>query len=202
MVLLTSIRNYDAVKHTDGAIPLDCAGLLDALNNVPKGQFMTIVSDTIPKMRKGGNPYYGHIVKRSITQSTASPDFKTAMNNRRAKDGEAPREVKARKWGRRIKGTPFVAHIKKGESFVRLYLEMYVIRSVGYVYIDTRTGAEVPHDVINAFLPPRSDSEIIWRDYYVGGIVALNANGKRYTIADNFKLTADLAARADAALGR
>ena len=199
---IETTRTFKPVEHVKTAITLDCVGLIDVLNKTKKGQFITIVADTVPTMRKTNNPYFGYIVKRSVTQSTASPDFKTVLANKIKKDDLPEREVKERKWGKRLQNTPFVVHVKKGESEVKLYLEMYVINSLGYVYFDTRTGEIVPKSVVNAFLPTRQKSEVIWRDYGIGGIVELRADGKQYVVKGNFKLTDDLSTIANELLGR
>ena len=116
METVATTRTFDVVEHVKTAIHLDCIGLIDVLNATQKGQFITIVADTIPKMRKTDNPYFGKIVKRAVSQSTASPDFKTILANKIKKDNLPEREVKERQWGKRLKGTPFVVHIKKGET--------------------------------------------------------------------------------------
>ena len=199
---IEATRTYETTEHVKGAIHLDCASLIQVLNETTAGRFITIVADTAPTMRKTDNSYFGHIVKRSVIQSTAHPDYAKVLAAKIKKDGLEKREVKARKWGHRLKGTPFVVHVKKGETEIKMYLEMYIINSLGYVYFDTRTGEIVDKEIINAFLPPRKKTEVIWRDFGINTIKELRADGKQYVIDSNFGLTGELSRQANELLGR
>jgi hypothetical protein len=81
-------------------------------------------------MRKTGNPYVRDEVEVEYTQwGMAGADWGRCVNNAIAKatpDGETPREfvAKARAWGQRVEGTPFVVHTPQGEDDEVLYWPM------------------------------------------------------------------------------
>ena len=151
-------------------------------------------------MNKGGNPHLGHIVKHSRCQVCWDADYANAVNNRRAKDGLETRDIKARAWGVHLKGTPFSFHVPKGSSTPKLYVRMYIIKSLGYVYIDMRTGAEVDKESVTPFLRKRSKSEIIWREYGIGTILKVSADGATYVVSHTFALPSAMLPAAYAAL--
>jgi hypothetical protein len=172
--------------------------LITIINETPKGQFITITADTIPDMNKTGNPFHGKVIKRSITQSTSKPDFGTAVENRREKLGMEDREIHPRKWGVRLDGTPYVVHMKKGETELRIYLEMNVFRCISTVFVNTETGQEINKEEIKPYLnvSKPSQEDLYWRDYDVRGIVKFVAGGRAYGIDKNFRLTEAQAALA------
>jgi hypothetical protein len=165
--------------------------LIVALCNARKAALASITADTVPSMNKTDNPFWGKVVKRSIVQFQVGVDFDTACNNKRERDGLERREIQARKWGVHIDGTPLVAHMKKGESEIRLYLPLQVLKALRSVYIDLETGAEIAKDAIKPYLKPSAPSEegIYQRDYDVRGIVRFAADGQVFVLDKGFRLS-------------
>lgn len=146
---------------------------------------VTILSVTVPAMKKTGNPYYGNV--RKITSANVFINFHYAnsVNNRRNKEGKDTDFVaKPRVWGTRIPGTPCVEH--KGN----LYLETRFLKTANVEYIDTK-GNPVSKTVLEPFLQKSKktsrqgvDEVVILRDYKLENIVGMNFLGDEFIITD------------------
>jgi hypothetical protein len=143
----------------------------------------TIVSETVPAMRKTDNPFHGRIRKVSRTNVVLNCVYQNSVNNQREReDLERNFEPEPRKWGQRIVGTGLVEH--NGE----LYLETKIQRTLGYTYID-QSGSEVDPAIINPYLPKRVEGErqgvekpVIWRDYKLASIRELVVDGTTFVV--------------------
>lgn len=72
------------------------AGLLAGINSP---QPATIYIETVPKMRKTGNPFVGRIVKRSKLNGMIGFDYENSVNNQKLREGgEATFETQAVEW--------------------------------------------------------------------------------------------------------
>lgn len=140
--------------------------------------FVTIVALTDPRMRKRGNPYIGRVQKRSTVNGAIGWIYQNSVNRERARENLEPDfEAFPRKWGQRIKGTPFVEH--KGKT----YLELKVERAISTEYL--LDGEVVDKSVIEEWLPKRKpegerqevDRPIILRDYDLANIKAITFDG-------------------------
>lgn len=140
--------------------------------------FITIVALTDPRMRKRGNPYIGRVLKRSTVNGAIGWIYQNSVNRERARENLEPDfEAFPRKWGQRIKGTPFVEH--KGKT----YLELKVERAISTEYL--LDGQVVDKSVIEEWLPKRKpegerqevDRPIILRDYDLANIKAITFDG-------------------------
>lgn len=151
----------------------------------------TIVSKTIPDMRKTGNPYIDQIYKLSIINGVINWSYQGAVNKQRLKesqplDGEGLVEYfepAPRQWGTRIPHTPLVEH--KG----RKYLEVKVENSRSEVrwILDDST---IDISLLEPFLrqPSKSnrqqiEKEVILRDYALENIIGVQLKGVFYTIS-------------------
>jgi hypothetical protein len=131
---------------------------------------VTINAETVPAMRKTGNPY-ANAVKVSAVNGIINWVYETAVNRQRTReDLEADFRAYPRKWGNRIVGAPLVEH--KGNY----YLEMKV-QSARATYLVGNT--EVSHNDITPYLRPLSKSrqgvtrEVILRDYALENIKSI-----------------------------
>lgn len=140
--------------------------------------FVTIVALTDPRMRKRGNPYIERVLKRSTVNGAIGWIYQNSVNRERARENLEPDfEAFPRKWGQRIKGTPFVEH--KGKT----YLELKVERAISTEYL--LDGEVVDKSVIEEWLPKRKpegerqevDRPIILRDYDLANIKAITFDG-------------------------
>ena len=64
--------------------------LLTLLMNVERPTFTNVVSETIPKMNKTGNPYFGKVVKKSKGNFFIGGSYEDMVNERMKKEGMEP----------------------------------------------------------------------------------------------------------------
>jgi len=187
----------------------DLRTVLESLPNEPAD--VTITSRTEPAMRKTNNPYIGRVFKLSIVSGTINWHYASEVNRQRNREGgftlvdgavvasEVDNfEARPRKWGTRLKDSPFVEH--KGN----FYLEMKVRESQGHEYRD-EYGDKIPDEKmekIRSFFPKKSESsrqgvngEIILRDYRFDRITAitLHDSGNMQFVVDNVPVTSEVA---------
>jgi len=145
--------------------------------------FVTIVAVTEPRMRKRGNPYSGRVFKRSRVNGAIGWLYDSGVNRQRVREGLEPDfESFPRKWGERIKGTPFVEH--KGKT----YLELKVERALSTEYL--LDGEVIDKSVIEEWLPkPKPEGErqqveapVILRDYDLANIKEISFDGMRIQV--------------------
>lgn len=187
-------------------IPLDAAALIHVINELKTGEPLIITTETEVPLRKSvkiegqpfENPWIGDkVIKRSRIATRARPDFGEELKRARQARGLEPREVKRRKWGQRLAGTPYVVHMRKGEAEIRMYLEVIVLRVLDHHYYFEPTGEEIAAQRLKPYMFKRSESKtetqegVIWRDYNIRHIVLLEAKGKHYVIAPNFRLPSE-----------
>jgi len=195
----TRTRVTDTVEHVTTLSFNEFAQFIIGLQ---KGRFATFEAITVPKMRKTNNPHFGHVVKVAKAQVRWNVDYGNTMNAQRVRDGLETRDVKPRKWGVHLADTPFVFHVRKGETTPRLYVRMDIIRSLGYVYLDQRTGETIDNDIIHGFMSTPKKTEIVWREYGIETITKITAEGQTYTIAHDFGVPSHMLAAANAALAK
>ena len=150
------------------------------------GRFATFEAITTPKLRKGGPD----VIKVASASVQWNVNYGNAVNNKRIRNGEEKREIQPRKWGVQLSGKYdcFSFHIPKGTTRGKLYVRMDIIKSLGYVYLDRKTGVEVDKDLVHSYMSYRQDTEIIWREYGIGTITKITADGQTYVIAHNIEL--------------
>lgn len=150
---------------------------------------VTIVAETIPAMRKTGNPLVGRTVKVSRVNGMIGFLYANAVNNQRMREqGEdAPLfESYPRKWGARIEGTPLVRHVGKS-GVEEFYLELKVERSLGHEYrVD---GCPVSDETVECWLPKRTEGArqeveraVVLRDYNLRSIRSIRIGGEEYIV--------------------
>lgn len=150
-------------------------------------ELLTVITRTIPEMRKKGNPYHGRILKVSKVNGQIRFNYEAGVQRQQEREGkEANFEAQPRKWGTHVSPhSTFLAHVTK-EGFQRFYLRLRVLRSKS-VYVD-ENGAVIDPELIKPFLPvqPPSkqgvESEVIERDYNLDNILALSIAGEKLLI--------------------
>jgi hypothetical protein len=175
---------------------VDLNDFFTQLYNSRPGQFIGLVTETVPDMRKTGNPFFGRVTKKSFTTVQIGASYTNAVNNRREKEGSVDIEPfipKERKWGVRINGTPLVVHVKKGESGPTFYMECRVLSTYHEpeYYLDGRFVDMIPlRDEILSFITPKGSNaewqgvtqEIIIRDYALNSIREVKMDKEVYVI--------------------
>lgn len=167
---------------------ISTAQLTGILMAVKGHKFITITTETEPKMRKTNNPFHGHIIKRSTANVSMNFEYANVVNNRREKEGNEEKFVpKPRKWGERIDGTCFVMH--NGAMYMEVH---YKSAPSATEYIDTRDNSNVSKDLLAPYLQEPNTSAVaegqglenavILRDIKIGNIRECKMNGEHYIV--------------------
>jgi hypothetical protein len=155
-------------------------------------KIVTLVTVTVPPMIIKDNPFVNKCVKISRVNGIVNWHYGNAVNRQLNKEGKKQNFIpQERKWGTRLNNSPFVVHIKDGET--KLYLEVKVEKSLGYIYFDTETKSLIPISEILSFLKEKNsakefqgvEKEIILRDYNVRNILCIYINQQGYIIDEN-----------------
>jgi hypothetical protein len=164
--------------------------LKEAIENINGSTFVGIDTVTEVKLKGGkGNPMQGRVVKYTqgantmIFSNVSGSAYENMVKRRMEKEDKDPEtfQVKARAWGTRIDGTPFIEHNDK------YYLECIFISSGKSTYL--LDGNPINKDEIEG-LPEVKVSEesqggitdkIIVRTFSLDSIKALRINGQVLT---------------------
>ena len=157
--------------------------LINLLNENWRGsEFVSIITETEPKMRKTDNPYFNDVVKHKEYTVNIGYSYKNAVNNRREKEGNDRNfESEQRKWGQRVPKTPFVEH--KGNY----YLDTRILRSGDEAYFD-KEGNEISKKDLEPFMYKSKSSRqgtenpVIVRNFKLSSIVIVKIRGKEYEV--------------------
>lgn len=162
--------------------------LQDLFFATDKTQFVSFVSITDPAMRKRNNP---HPDARKVSMVTAVINwtYSRTVNTQRRREHKRPNfKALRRKWGRKINGTPLVAH-KTADDESKFYLEVKIERR-HVLYFNPKTRRKISPAKLEPFLKPieknerqKLDREVILRDYQLTGIAELTIAGQQYRIA-------------------
>lgn len=182
---------------------LDAPGLVQLLQSLRYNEPFFITADTFPRVKKYSvikgvrfeNPWFGgpdKIVKRSRLLTRSRPNYAKEVK-RMGQPFLHP--IKPRKWGQRLKGTPFVVHMPRGSNEMRMYLEVVVDCALEHQYFLQGTEEKISSSQLRPFLShsrfSSASSPVVWRDYDVRNIVSIEVHGQRFRIASNLKI-ADL----------
>lgn len=165
--------------------------IMAALQNVSGASFISIDTKTIETLTGGKkNPMQGRVTKTTkgssvmVFQNKNGSAYESMVNRRLAAEGKDPSsfELGPRKWGERIKNTPFITH--KGE----LYLEVIFLKAGKSEYFLDDTPIEKSEIEGIDKTPPREDSQgglenqVIIRTFRVESIVALRVDKQEFVL--------------------
>lgn len=178
---------------------LDHAGLRRVLEARRGARIVSIVTVTVPAMRKTDNPFYGLVERVVRRNGICGASYASSVNRRRVKEGRPtaddgsvlPFASLPLPWGRHD-GPFFVSHLPKGAAEERLYLK----------FLPTRNGEEQwrnaitkrPYEAeqlaaIKTFLRERSESsrqqienQVEWRTIALDSIEQIQIDGELYLI--------------------
>lgn len=170
---------------TDSTL-ITIAELGKLLGEIRGAKFVGFVSNTVPDMRKTGNPYYNTLRKESsIYNAIINWTYEISVNKQRIKEGKEPDfEALPRAWGERLRGTPLVEH--KGKFY--LEARMGNVRYTKFL----NDGEEIEKEKVEEFLRKKSNegarqelnSPIILRDYELKSIREIKMGGMVYRIKE------------------
>jgi hypothetical protein len=157
------------------------ATLLSLFAQVKGATFATLITETVPKLKKTGNNL-GHVRKVSRVNVCLGFQYDNAVNRQLGREGQEGDFVAApRQWG--VKVTPMIVEHKE-----KFYLETKVEKSLDSQYID-ENGEEIPFELVEPFLPARrkssrqgTEKEILVRDYSLDSLKSIAFNGETYLL--------------------
>jgi hypothetical protein len=133
---------------------------------------------TVPRMRKRDNPLYDRVHKVArVRAKVGAWDYMRDVNEQRLREGKLANFIPAgRRWGTRVRGTPFVEH--KGNTHIE-YREIEVLFK-DYL-VDNRPATAEEVEVIEEFLSRRSsegarqelDNPVKPRDPHLTSVVGI-----------------------------
>lgn len=160
--------------------------LADFLLGITHAEPVSFSALVIPKFRKTGNPF-SEIFKFSTVNAFTGADYENSVNRQLAREGKDQLEfhAKERSWGNRI--SPALV-----ENHGKLYLVAQIQRTGHPVYLARKDGGKlaiVAKAAIASFLAPithaenqGTEKEILYRNYGLASIIAMNAKGHRFRI--------------------
>ncbi len=171
------------------AVVITRANLISGLMEQKGSKFITIVTETEPRMRKTGNPFVG-ATKVSRVNGRINANYDNNVLARLAKEGKDASEfTRGESWHEAITRadgsmTPFCAHKKTGAIYLRFVLE----NAIDSHYFDA-TGVEIDKAAINPFLYESNysnqglgDNPVMFLVYSMESVKALTIDGMTYLV--------------------
>lgn len=178
---------------------IDHAGLRRVLEARRGARIVSIVTVTVPAMRKTDNPFFGLVERVVRRNGMCGASYESSVNRRREKEGQPLDDEgfvekftsQPLPWGTHD-GPFFVRHTPKGATEEKLYLK----------FLPNSNGEEQwrnpitkkPYDAeqlaaIKTFLPKRSESsrqeienQVEWRTIALDSIEQIKIDGELYVI--------------------
>ena len=174
---------------TSQAVVVSGINLFNILCQLKGANFITLVAETEPKMRKTGNPYANDIIKTAKINGQINFHYDKAVLNRLAKEGKDESSFRqGESWHQpviRPDGTltPFCQHKTKGSYYLRFRLLGRIDATFA-----TKDGRPVNETEIDAFLQKSDysnqgcDDPIIFLTYGLDSIKQMTINGVTYMV--------------------
>ena len=176
------IRKFDLLQFMKNT--LKKSELVRKLASISGACPVTFYTETIPKMNKNGNPYFGRVIKRSKVNGMIEFDYSNSVNNQRLRENkEADFQAKQRSWGQHI--TPTLIEYK-GKLFVQIKIER-TLDKPEYLYDNVPIQKEKLEPWLVKSNKPESqgtEKEIMLRDYNIDNIRELHLGGEFVIIDD------------------
>lgn len=153
------------------------AALTAVLQAIKGAKIATFVTETVPALKKRGNPFEG-VIKRTTMNGLINFNYRTALDKALIANGKAPsnRPAGKRAWGEKVPNSPFIMH--KGAMYLEVKNNGRPSK-VEYL-IDGETIAAAQ---IEPWLPAKGKQmEVAMCDVSVQNIKELRVNGVRYLV--------------------
>lgn len=165
--------------------------LQSALQTTKGAKIVSLVTVTIPDLKVNTNTlckFDYELLKVSYINGIINFNYAAAVNKQREREGkEADFVPSPRKWGTRLKDSPFISHVlKTGEH--KLYLEVKIEKSINHIYYIPSIKKIISDNEVKPYLREKPESkqdvekEIVLRDYNVANIAAITVDGQGYFI--------------------
>jgi len=169
--------------------------LVEILSQRKGATFISLVSETAPKMRKTANPYYGRVTRLAERSGMVGVCYESAVNRQREREGHDEYFTAESMWGgkgERINSC-FCRHKETGKIYLVFYPTKVdnngkPIASQDRWSVDGRECDPETYKEIKRFLPEHSapkqelTKEIPWRVFGLETIRQLKIDGQIYEI--------------------
>jgi hypothetical protein len=162
--------------------------MLGLFLGVTKPEMINLVTETIPKMNKTGNPYFEAIVKKSKCNFLLCTDYSKRVNNNRIKEDKENDFVPQAPKGK-IHLSPCVLTDEKTETKLYLFVERFdeIKPKVQYFFNDE----PIDKAMFQEFLPKQYESntqeldrEVKPLTYLFNSIVGFTFRGQKYSVIE------------------
>ena len=156
--------------------------------SVTKPEMINLVTETIPKMSKTGNPYFEAIVKKSKCNFLLCTDYSKRVNNNRIKEDKENDFVPQAPKGKKHL-SPCVLTDEKTETKLYLFVERFdeIKPKVAYYHNDE----PIEKAMFQEFLPKQYESntqdldrEVRPLTYLFDSIVAFSFRGRKFSVIE------------------
>jgi hypothetical protein len=185
---METLMNENGVITENGVVFITKTQMLGLFLGVTKPEMINLVTETIPTMNKGGNPYYGEIIKKSKSNFLLCTDYSKRVNNNRVKEGKendfVPQSPKGKKHL-----SECVLTDEKTETKLYLFVERFDEIKPKVVYFHNDTPIE--KEMFQQFLPKvygsntqELDREVKPLTYLFDSIVGFTFRGRKYKVIE------------------
>ena len=162
--------------------------MLGLFLGVSKPEMINLVTETIPKMSKTGNPFYNQIVKKSKCNFLLCSDYSKRVNNNLVKEDKENDFVSQSPKGK-VHLSPCVLTDEKTETKLYLMVERFdeIKPKVQYFHNDT----PIEKEMFQQFLPKVYESNTQGLDrevkpltYLFESIVGFSFRGRKFSVIE------------------
>ena len=155
---------------------------------VTKPEMINLVTETIPKMSKTGNPFYNQIVKKSKCNFLLCSDYTKRVNNNLVKEDKENDFVSQSPKGK-VHLSPCVLTDEKTETKLYLFVERFdeIKPKVQYFHNDT----PIEKEMFQQFLPKVYESNTQGLDrevkpltYLFDSIMSFSFRGRKFRVIE------------------
>jgi hypothetical protein len=185
---METLMNENGVITENDLFLITRTQMLGLFLGVTKPEMINLVTETIPKMSKTGNPFYNQIVKKSKCNFLLCGDYSKRVNNNRVKEGKENDFVSQSPKGK-VHLSPCVLTDEKTETKLYLMVERFdeIKPKVQYFHNDTL----IEKEMFQQFLPKvyesntqELDREVKPLTYLFESIVGFSFRGRKFSVID------------------
>ncbi len=157
------------------------------LMGIKGSQFVSIIANTEPRMRKTNNPYIGRVRKIARVNGIVNFHYDEGVLRRLEKEGKSAEDFrKGESWHEPVVTengslTPFCRHKTSGELYLRLMLNNLTSEYIDVVNNHTVDEKDIaPFLVKNGYDNQGLDQPLRFLTYKMDSIKVVSANGKTF----------------------
>jgi hypothetical protein len=185
---METLMNENGVITKNDLVLITKTQMLGLFLGVTKPEMINLVTETIPKMSKTGNPYYGEIIKKSKCNFLLCTDYSKRVNNNRVKEEKENNFVPQTPKGKKHL-SECVLTDEKTETKLYLMVERFDEVKPKVVYFHNDTPIE--KELFQEFLPKVYESgtqdlnrEVKPLTYLFDSIMSFSFRGRKFRVIE------------------